>query len=128
MDAHQRDFRGQLAFYNEMLFAFACHSSGFLNVIFQQRKTVFVVIESRQSDGNLFVSIAKIFMRHAFVYRDFKFDHFTHAFKLQMDDIFPIVEAAIKCAIALRPTAGGGGRAAELRSPVLARGFVLREE
>jgi hypothetical protein len=126
-DNHLNEFRGQIQFYNEMLFAFSCHSSGFLNVIFQQRNTVFVVIESKQSDGNLFVAIAKIFERNAFIYRDFEFDHSVRRFKLSMNDVFPVVEAAIRKAIEVEKVAVGGGQSNQ-KVPILEEGFVLKEE
>jgi hypothetical protein len=101
-DAFQANVSANIRYYNEMLFAFGCHSSGFLNIIFQQSNTVFAVVESKQSDGHLFVGIAKIFKRHAFIYRDFQFEHSARVLKLPMNQIVPLVELAIRRAIKIQ--------------------------
>jgi hypothetical protein len=114
-------FGDNIVYYNEMKFIFGCHGSGLLNLVFQQAGTVFAVVESKQSDGNLFVAIARIFERQAFIYRDFKFDHSAREFKLGMAEIFPFVEMAIR-----RALIGWKKREApEIRAKVLCKGFTL---
>jgi hypothetical protein len=101
-DEKLKQFRENIVYYNEMLFAMGCHSSGFLNIIFQQSNTVAVVIESRQSDGNLFTSIAKIFIRHLVVFRDLLFDHFTREVTLPLKRVLPAMTKGIDLAINIR--------------------------
>jgi hypothetical protein len=101
-DEKQRQFRENLVYYNEMLFAMSCHSSGFLNIIFQQSNTVAVVVESRQSDGNLFPSIAKIFNRRLVVFRDLNFNHFAREIKLPLKKVLPAITKGIDLAIEIK--------------------------
>jgi hypothetical protein len=75
------------------------HSSGILNAIFQQINTVFIIVESQQSDGHLFVAIAKIFGRHGFIFRDKSFSHLTQAVTLRMGNVLPLFEMGIRKAI-----------------------------
>jgi hypothetical protein len=127
-DEVQFEFRNQFRYFNEMLVLFGCHGSGTLNAIFQQSNTVFVVVESKQSDGNLFVAIAKIFRRHAFLHRDYEFDHFARSIKLQVKFVFPLLEMGIRRAIRIAKNY----RPVESASPppeyVLGPGFVLMRE
>jgi len=98
-DELQFVFKDGLVHFNEMILFMGCHGSGTLNVIFQQRGTVFVVVESKESDGNLFIAMAKIFRRYAFIYRDYAFNHFVRRIMLDLDHVFPLLEMGIRKAI-----------------------------
>jgi hypothetical protein len=126
-DEKQKDFRSNIAYYNEMIFAMSCHSSGFLNVIFQQSNTVAAVVESRQSDGNLFVAMSKIFNRHLIVYRWAGFEHCTRAVKLPMYRVIPAVVKGIELARAIEAKYVRVDCPVPRATLVLGAGFSLEE-
>jgi hypothetical protein len=123
-DQRQFDTPDQLHLFNKMMFAMRCHGSGLLNVIWMQSNTVFVVVESRQSDGNLFIAIAKVFRRHVFVFKEFRFNHFSRKVWLQMKFVMLLVEAGIRRAREIEKR-WSAAKESKLSTAVLGRGFVI---
>jgi hypothetical protein len=120
-------FRKHLLYFNEMILLMGVQSSGTLNAIFQQSNTVFIIVESRESDGHLFVAMAKIFRRHAFIFRHNSFCHFARAIKLPMGDVFPLFEMGLRKAIEIQKNYKPIESVARDEGMVLGPEFVLRK-
>jgi hypothetical protein len=124
---HAGQFRKQLLHFNEMLLLMGVHSSGTLNTIFQQSNTVFIIVESRQSDGHLFVAISKIFRRHAFIFRHNSFNHVFRAVTLPLKNVFQLFKMGIQKAIEIQKNYKPIKSIAKDAGMVLAPEFILRK-
>jgi hypothetical protein len=85
-------------FFNEMLFVMGYHTSGLLNMMFQQTNTVSVVIATAGasvSRQKIFPMLARIFMRHLFLYHDVTVAHRSPKRRLNLTGLIPIVDRAL---------------------------------
>lgn len=113
-------------YYNEMLWSLSCHGSGYMNNIFMQSNTVFVVIETDLSDQHLFRAIAILFDRHGFIMRDEKMKHFSSSNSVRVKTVLPLAEASIRKAIELSKDWKRIPSETHANVPLLDVGFTLK--
>lgn len=91
----------KLYFFNQMIFLFALHGSGSLNAMFMQRDSVLCLIETRESDANIFKVLSELFLPNAFLRRDPRAGHWQAMIWLMGRDFLCFVRSAFQRSLEL---------------------------